>query len=403
MKAAHWYAAFFMTALFAFHAIILASQSNAADNALIPGSDVQRKLDAIRIARGYPGMTFAVYGRGLDGRFASGLADRESHTAMNPDALMLGASTGKTYVAAMITRLVDRGRLSYSDKAAHFFDPKSAYHLLPGASTFTIAMLMNQTTGLVDATVEIEANKSPDSTWSDERRFRSAIGTKLLFEPGTRVAYSDLNYQILGSIIGNLHGGEPFGKLVERTLLRPYGIRRTKAIASRVIPGLIAGYAGPTDKPQDENLTLPDKVTINGRTYMDPRYEAGGGGFATDSPDLARWMYALFNSDVVSSAGRSHLLRPSRPFEEFNGPGTRYGSGLFIFRTALGTAYGHGGWDPGYRIEMLYFPKLCVGAAVQVNSQIDRTGTFIGAELLQQLVVLTEAAVIHTGRGRCRS
>jgi hypothetical protein len=51
-----------------------------------------------------------------------------------------------------------------------------------------------------------------------------------------------------------------------------------------------------------------------------------------------------------------------------------YAAGLFIHQTELGTAFGHSGIWFGFKTLVLYYPSLCVGAAMQVNSQIDRDG-----------------------------
>ncbi|MEI9911384.1 MAG: hypothetical protein WDO71_18020 [Bacteroidota bacterium] len=37
------------------------------------------------------------------------------------------------------------------------------------------------------------------------------------------------------------------------------------------------------------------------------------------------------------------------------GPDVKYGLGVIVRQTPLGVAYGHSGFFPGYRTEMLYF------------------------------------------------
>ena len=49
------------------------------------------------------------------------------------------------------------------------------------------------------------------------------------------------------------------------------------------------------------------------------------------------------------------------------GRDVKYGLGVIVRPTALGEAWGHSGFFPGYATEMLYFPATRVAVAVQVN------------------------------------
>jgi len=51
-----------------------------------------------------------------------------------------------------------------------------------------------------------------------------------------------------------------------------------------------------------------------------------------------------------------------------------YAAGVFRYQTQSGTAFGHSGIWFGYKTMVLYYPSLCVGAAMQINSQIDGDG-----------------------------
>lgn len=46
----------------------------------------------------------------------------------------------------------------------------------------------------------------------------------------------------------------------------------------------------------------------------------------------------------------------------------RYGLGVIISETPLGTSYGHGGSMPGYLTSMMYFPRHHFAIAVQFNT-----------------------------------
>ena len=335
-------------------------------------ASVDAELSALLKETGIPGITFAVYGKDIRRSYASGYADRETGTPMKPDAIMMGASTGKMLVAVLAYQEVRRGRLHYSDKVARFFAPDSAYHELPGAAQFTVSMLLRHSTGLIDGAVDAAAMSNPLGSWTNERRFQAARGTQLLFQPGSAFSYSDLNYQILAAVVESIEG-EYFGDLAETRILRPLGMRHTAAAIHQDIAGLASGYAGPTSKPQYEDIKLPDKTADAGRLFMTPAFDGGGGGFSTNSPDMAKFIYSVFNSGLMGRRELDHMI--SRPVSiPERGAHIAYAAGLFTQQTELGTAYGHSGIWFGFKTLVLYYPALHVGAAMQVNSQIDAEG-----------------------------
>ncbi len=321
---------------------------------------------------GIPGITFSFYGPNSRQSYAAGLADRESKTPMQPRAVMMGASTGKVLVAVLAYQDIEKGRLHYSDKVAHFLGRDRYYNRLPGASQFTIEMLLTHSTGLVDGTVDIAAMRNSLGAWTNERRFKAALGTRLLFKPGTAFSYSDLNYQILAAVVESIEG-KYFGLLAETRIIRPLRMLDTTPATARFIPGLASGYAGPTSKPQYENIKLPNKTAESGRLFMNPAFEGGGGGFATSSPDLAKFTYSVFATHLIGQQELNHMTAHFVPLPASSGK-LAYGAGIFRYETALGTAYGHSGVWFGYKTLMLYFASLCVAAAMQVNSQIDGDG-----------------------------
>ncbi|HEX7121487.1 MAG TPA: serine hydrolase, partial [Gemmatimonadaceae bacterium] len=86
--------------------------------------------------------------------------------------------------------------------------------------------------------------------------------------------------------------------------------------------------------------------------------------------DLARWGKALYEGRAFDAALLSEMLDgvPARL-----GPNTRYGLGVIIRETPLGSVWGHSGFFPGYLAELLYLPDAKVAVAFQVNTSVSRT------------------------------
>jgi D-alanyl-D-alanine carboxypeptidase len=335
-------------------------------------SSIDTELSNIARDTGLPGITFSVYGPHLQRSFAAGFADREMGERMLPDSVMMGASTGKMLVAVLAYQEVKLGRLHYSDTVSRLFPRGSAYHQLPGAAEFTVSMLLRHSTGLVDGAVDLEAIRDPLGEWTNERRFSAARNTKLLFAPGSAFSYSDLNYQILAAAVEAIEG-EYFGDLATKRILAQVGMKDTLPATSQNVAHLASGYAGPTTKPQYEDIKLPDKTAVAGHLFMNPAFEGGGGGFSTNSPDMANFIYSLFHGKLVGSKELDFMtsgpvLVPGR------GNNAAYAAGLFEYQTESGKAFGHSGIWFGFKTMVLYYPSLCLGAAMQTNSQIDGDG-----------------------------
>jgi D-alanyl-D-alanine carboxypeptidase len=321
---------------------------------------------------GVPGVTFAICGANLRQRYSAGLADRETRAPMPPDAVMMGGSTGKVIVAVLTYQEAQAGKLLLGDGVSKYLGSNEAYRRLPGSNDFTIAMLLTHSTGLVDGTVDLAAIRDPLGEWTNDRRFRAAQDTTLLFTPGTAFGYSDLNYQVLAAVLEAIEG-KSFERLAEERILRPFGMTATTPAITRFIPGLVSGYAGPTTKPQYEGIVSPDKTAVGGMLFMNPAFEGGGGGFATTSPNLAKFIYTVFNGRVLDQQHLDFLTGEIA----ISGPPAnrdRLPGGLFVFQTAQGKAFGHKGIWFGFKSIVIYYPALRLGAALQVNSQIDGTG-----------------------------
>ncbi len=48
----------------------------------------------------------------------------------------------------------------------------------------------------------------------------------------------------------------------------------------------------------------------------------------------------------------------------------KYGLGVYVTTSPLGTSYGHGGWSVGYLSHVDYYPAERVAVAVQTNTDV---------------------------------
>ena len=345
---------------------------------------LQAKLAELHKGGNFPGATLGVaLADGESFGLAVGYSDREAKTPMKPSDLMLQGSVGKTYAAALAMQLVKEGKISLDDKIEKYLGKEKWFARLPNAKEITVRMLMNHTSGLVryefkeQFTKDLTANV--DKVWKPEELISYIFDTKAPFEAGKGWDYSDTNYIVLGMIIERVTG-KRYYDLVRKRILEPLKLKQTVPSDSRVIRGLAQGYAG-----ADNPFGGTDAMIKDGKFAINPQFEWTGGGMASTTEDLALWAKAMYEARAFDAK-----LLPQM-FEGVSAPmlgkETKYGLGVIIRQTPLGTAYGHSGFFPGYVTEMVYFPEHKIALAIQVNSSVPRA---VGKSTFRFLVEAAE-------------
>ena len=350
----------------AFSAVGLGRRQPSSQRALKSRSEaVRHVLETFRTESGFPGAIAGVYlSDGTSFAIAVGNSDRESKTPMNETDLMHAGSVGKTFFAALALQLVADGRLALDDKISKYLETEPWFAGLPNANEITVRMLLNHTSGLapfgetfVKALVE-----SPAKERTPLEAVKSISGAKGLNHAGAAFSYSDINYQVLAFVTEHTTGKPAYDE-IRRRLLKPLGLNRIVPADRRSIPGLIAGYAGP------KNPFGGDKMLVDGLLTFDPRFEWGGGGFVTNSLDLARWISYFCDGRAFSPKLMPEVLTTVDAPDL--GKGSRSGLGIEIEPTPLGEAYGHGGFFPGYFSQVRWYPRERIGVALQLNTSDD--------------------------------
>ncbi len=188
-----------------------------------------------------------VYARGF------GWADREARKPVQPDTLFRIASISKPITALAVVSLVEQGKLSYHQEVFPYLGyPTPEY---PGArrdprlDTITVKHLLQHSGGW-DRTSAPDPNGDipfdpmfhPNAAAKDltgkeqppasaEQVARWMAGKPLQFDPGTRYAYSNLGYCLLGRLIEKA-AGQPYETYL-RALLARAGIHAMRIGGSR--------------------------------------------------------------------------------------------------------------------------------------------------------------------------
>jgi D-alanyl-D-alanine carboxypeptidase len=334
---------------------------------------LQATVDDLRGKAQFPGITvgFAL----ADGRSAgicAGFADVENKTPLKPSDRLLAGSVGKTFVAAVLLQLVDEGKVGLDDKLEKWLGQEPWFARLPNGRDLTIRLLMTHSSGLpeyFEVKGVIDALRAaPDRVWKPAELVAHVLDAKPLFAAGQGWAYADTNYILVGMVVERASGQTLYDEVSHR-LLKPLRLDRTIPSDRRELPETAVGYSMPRSP-----FGIEGRMVVDGKFVLNPQFEWAGGGFASTPEDLARWAKVLYEGRVHKPETVVQMLTGVDASQgRGGGRGQKYGLGVQIRESEWGISYGHGGWFPGYRTEVEYFPKFQTAIAVQFNTDAGRS------------------------------
>ena len=251
-----------------------------------------------------------------------GMADYEMAVPNGPDTVHWIGSVSKVFTATLVIRLADAGKLSLDQSVSSILP----WYREDVGKKVTLRHLLNHTSGIPDYMhlpgIGREGfRKEAGDGLIDVRSFvRTWCSSDLAFEPGTRWAYSNSGYVILGAIVEQVTG-QRFEQAMKAWVLDPVGTRDTVDLAMHpraVVPRLTPGY----EKEGGE--------IVKGRMWNVSTAYAAGAMVATVG-DLLRLSEALDRPGFISAEGRSAM---------FTGGLGHYGCGWEVRRLPLGPAGG---------------------------------------------------------------
>jgi D-alanyl-D-alanine carboxypeptidase len=302
-----------------------------------------------------PGCSIAVAHKGeivLEEAF--GTANLSTGEALTPRHRFRVASHSKTFTAAGILKLKDRGLLRLDDAAGTFVQG-----LHEEAAAATVQQLLSHSAGYV-------RDGADAGYFSDLRPFLTAaqLREELALAPplpaGQRFKYSNHGYGILGLIIEAVTG-EHYRDWIMREIIGPAGLSETYADIGLMSEGTLAsGHS--TRLPLGKRLVIPGTAATADL--------ASATGFVSTAADLARFFSQLAPASpaaLLSSAARRDMTRRhwrdnESTLERYYGLGTISGS------VAGWDWFGHSGSFAGTLSRTAVFPAKDIAISVLTNA-----------------------------------
>ena len=262
------------------------------------------------------------------------------------------ASVTKQFTAAAIMLLVQDGKLRYEDRLTELFPDFPGY-----GRGIAVRHLLQHTSGLPDYE---DLMPPPDPSLPVERLQISDAGVLELlkkekagrFAPGSRWAYSNSGYVLLGLVVEKV-SGRPFPEFLRDRVFLPLGMANTVAYVRgrNDIPDRAYGHTK-EDGAWRETDQSPTSATL------------GDGGVYSSLSDLARWDEALRQNTLLSEAE----MRPAlEPVIVPGGTTTAYGFGWFLDPWRGHARMWHYGETVGFRTAIQRFPADGLTVVVLAN------------------------------------
>ncbi len=241
-----------------------------------------------------------VYARGF------GYADIQAGEFVQPGSLFRIASVSKPFTAVAIMRLVEEGRLRLEDKVFELLDVdayvKPGRRPDPRIHSITIQHLLNHSGGwdrsfsgdAMFKPVEIARDLGVDAPAGPMEIIRWMAGYPLDFDPGTRYAYSNFGYCLLGRVIEKIRG-KRYDASIQEDILSPLGINRMRIGSTHMAgraPGEVVYYPVSDFGHSVFQANLGKRVPENYGAWYVEAMDAHGGWIAS-APDLVRFASAL--------------------------------------------------------------------------------------------------------------
>ena len=203
------------------------------------------------------------------------------------------------------------------------------------------------------------------------------------FPPGTKVAYSNTNFVLLGLVVEKVTG-LPFGEYLRHKIFDPLGLKQTSYPPNGLLP---APYMHGYYKPFGES-------TID-TSLWNPAVAAGAGQVVSTYKDLKAWLPAVASGATLRASTHASRLAHARDMAS----GMSYAFAIADYNGWLG----HDGDIPGYVTIALYLPERKATLVIIANSSNSRTPARLATAMTSKVspdhVYRIRAGDV--GEGRC--
>lgn len=286
------------------------------------------------------------------------------------------ASNSKAFTTAALAILVERNRLTWTDKVKRYIPEFKMYNDYV-TENFTIQDLLTHRSGLGLGAGDLMF--FPDGT---DFTIKDILRNFQYFEPQsafrTKFDYDNVLYIVAGEVIARITGMS-WESFVTQEIIKPLGMDHTYASLS-----LVQGF---------EDLATPH-FTKDGETHTIDGFEeminGAAGGIISNVDDLTKWMLVqlnhgkygahldktLFSEESQHEMWTIHTPLKARPDSRYNTHFSGYGLGWFLKDVKGNMSVAHTGGLAGMLSRTVLIPDLDLGVVVLTNTESGGAAVF---------------------------
>ena len=257
-----------------------------------------------------PGAISVFYKEGAQETACVGWADVAKKIPMSMDRTFMQCSQTKGFCGVTVAILLEEGKISLDDPVSKYLpefktlniakkDKDGKVTLVPAGNVLTIRMVMNHTGGF-----PFEIPSKYEKGWSScslRDSAREGAANPILFEPGTKMRYSNTGIDI-GAAIVEVVTGKPWEVFLKERVLDPLGMKDTTfQPTDEQLSRAISMYdvkPGQKAKFRAFNKWMP--LPHNGPTV----FPSAGAGLWTTAADQLKFYKMLMNLGVGDNGVR---------------------------------------------------------------------------------------------------
>jgi CubicO group peptidase (beta-lactamase class C family) len=314
-----------------------------------------------------------------------GWSDLEQGTSASVETIYLYCSMTKLFTATALMQLRERGLVEL-DRAVRVYLPDFPLQH-PSGREITVRHLLSHSSGIANPIPVswVHLAEEPAVNLDDFAKRLLANHHRLRFEPGSRYAYSNLGYLVLGQVIERL-SGQSYTDYIQQHILEVLDMHRTGFSYDQIQDQDIAtGYVRSWSMMGLLGRLLVDRRifggTRNGYTAFHHFLIDGApyGGLLGPVSELGNFMKAYLGDGTFRER---RLLEPSTIAEMLTPQSNQHGEEFSTRRHEMPSHVGlgwhlagdgemrscyHIGGGAGYRSEVRIYPSLSYGIAVMGN------------------------------------
>ncbi len=256
-------------------------------------SEFEKIVESYQKEKNFSGTVLVANNGKIDFISGNGLADRQSGAKISSNSKFKIASITKTFTAVLILKLYEQGKIDLNATIGKYFPEYKGI----GKDKITIHQLLTYSSGIANESEKSGMLPYKSPLTLDEFINKYCSGN-LEFEPGSKSAYANTEYIILGKIIEKVTG-KSFAKVLQKEILSPLKMKNSGlADSKKSVSGLVKSYT------QDE----ASKTFNDDEPYLIENFFASGAMYSTVE-DLLKFDTAIFNSKLLQPKTTEIMLK----------------------------------------------------------------------------------------------